>query len=199
MHSIFAENLYWSEDFCELQFAAQTITSKEFEACRFLDCNFSDAVFKHCKFIDCEFIRCNLSMLVPSYSEFNDVVFKKSKLNGIDWTKISLDNLMANNPFKFVESMLNDSTFFGMALVGLVASDCKLHRVDFRDGNFTRADFSASEFTGSLFNNTNLTEANFSDALEYDIDLNFNKLNNAKFSRVEALRLLTHLGINLVD
>ena len=190
---------YWSEDFTNLQLLGQTVANKEFEACRFIDCNFSDGVFRDCKFVDCEFIHCNLSLLTPDYSEFNNVTFKQSKLNGIDWTKISLSNLMASNPFQFQQCLLNDNSFFAMQLNKLIATDCKIHRVDFRDGDFTEANFSDSEFDGSLFNNTNLTEADFTDALEYDIDINFNRVNKAKFSRVEAMRLLAHLGITLVD
>lgn len=193
------ESDYWSEDFNNLQLAGRTLQSKEFEACCFMDCNFSDGMFKHCKFVDCEFIRCNLSMLKFDSSEFNEVVFKQSKLSGIDWTRISLSNLMANSPFKFIECMMNDSSFFGMQLAELIATDCKIHRVDFRDGDFSKVNFSASELTGSLFNNTTLTAADFTDAIEYDIDVNFNRINNAKFSRLEAVRLLTHLGVTLVD
>lgn len=193
------ENDYWSEDFTHLQLTGQTLQNKAFESCRFVDCNFSDGIFNQCKFIDCEFIRCNLTMLNFKSSELHEVSFKQSKLTGIDWTRISLSNLVTNSPFQFTECMLNDSTFFGMQLTELVATDCKIHRVDFRDGDFSEANFTASEFTGSLFNNTNLTAVDFTDAIEYDIDVNYNRINAAKFSRSEAVRLLTHLGITLVD
>ena len=53
--------------------------------------------------------------------------------------------------------------------------------------------------SNSLFSNTNLTKAKFSGAINYDININRNKVEKASFSRHEAVRLLDALGINLVD
>lgn len=76
---------------------------------------------------------------------------------------------------------------------------CKVHNVDFRDGDFSEANFTYSDFTGSLFSNTNLSGADFSEATDYDIDVLHNKIKHAKFSRFEAVRLLEGLEIELVD
>lgn len=77
--------------------------------------------------------------------------------------------------------------------------DCKAHDVDFRDADLTQADFSQSDFTNSLFNQTLLAEANFTDAINYNINVFENNVKRAKFSLPEAMSLLQYLDIELVD
>jgi len=44
-----------------------------------------------------------------------------------------------------------------------------------------------------------LTGTDFTEATNYNIDIYFNEIKRAKFSRYEAVRLLNSLGIELVD
>ena len=94
---------------------------------------------------------------------------------------------------------MNDSSFFGLNLSELVFRECKAHNVDFAEGQFQNADFSFSDFTESTFNNTNLTGVNFTEATDYNIDIYSNIIKNARFSRHEAVQLLSSLEIELVD
>lgn len=77
--------------------------------------------------------------------------------------------------------------------------ECKAHDVDFRECNLTAASFTYTDFAHSLFRKTNLARANFTEAVNYDIDIQINEIKGAKFSRYEAARLLEGLGIELVD
>ena len=94
---------------------------------------------------------------------------------------------------------MNDGIFFGLSLEELVIEQCKAHDVDFREGNFTDSNFTYTDFSNSLFNKTNLTGVNFAEAISYNIDIYFNEIKRAKFSRHEAVRLLGSLDIELVD
>ena len=193
------KNEYWSENFRNLNFSGMAISSKEFDGCTFTACDFSEVTFKRCKFVDCEFTQCNLSVVKFEYSKFSDVYFRESKMIGIDWTKAAWSRLMFSAPIKFYNSILNDSSFYGLPMHDLVLEECKAHNVDFREGDFSHSNFTYTDLTGSLFANTNLSSADFSEATEYDIDIQRNNIKHAKFSRFEAIRLLDGFEIDLVD
>ena len=190
---------YWSEKFNKIDFSGLTLSSKEFEGCTFTECDFSEAIFEHCNFVDCEFAKCNLSVANIKYSKFSEVTFIESKLIGVNWTNLTLSKYALGTPMKFYKCILNDSSFFGLVFHELIVEECKAHNVDFREGDFSRANFTYTDFTGSLFNRTNLTGTDFSEAINYDIDILENTIKNAKFSRHEAVRLLDCLEIELVD
>lgn len=193
------KNEYCSESFVNLNLTGICLEQKEFEDCTFKQCDFSEACFKHCKFIDCEFLQCNLSLIKLEYSKFSGVIFTESKLIGINWTQAQWPRLLFNSPITFYQSILNDSSFYGLSLQEMVMEGCKVHHVDFREGNFSKSNFSHSDFTESLFNSTDLSHADFSGASDYTIDIYNNILKGAKFSRFEAERLLYCLDIELVD
>jgi fluoroquinolone resistance protein len=190
---------YFSKTFKGLEAAGQAFTQVTFEACTFENCNFSDARFHKCKFIDCTFSACNLSNLRVDYSKFADVSFNESKLVGVDWSKADWPRFNFISPLKFNECILNDSSFYGLEMAELVLEYCKAHDVDFRNGNFSKAQFCFTDFTSSLFMKTNLQEADFTEAKNYDIDIFNNNIKAARFTRLEALGLLTFLDIELVD
>ena len=190
---------YWSKSFIGLDLSSKEICCREFEACTFKNCDFSEAVFKRCKFIDCEFVACNLSMVDIESSKFSAVLFRDSKLIGINWTRASWPNMAFSSPIKFRKCIVNDSSFFGLQLQEIVLEECKAHHVDFREGDFNSANFTHSDLSGCLFSGTNLTDADFSEATNYDIDIHQNTLKGARFSRFEAVRLLESLDIELID
>ena len=193
------EKEYQSERFKGLDFSNQEIAAIEFDDCQFEQCNFSEATLRRCKLVDCDFLGCNLSNVQLEYSKFSEVCFRDSKLIGIDWTKVAWPKFIFASPIKFYQSILNDSSFNGLALQELVLEECKAHHVDFRDGDFTSANFTYTDLTASLFAKTNLTSADFSEASNYDINIFNNIIKKATFSRYEAIRLLDSLEIELVD
>lgn len=196
--SIGDEKEFFSKTFKGESFAGDIIYSKEFEGCTFIECNFTEAVFDRCNFIECEFTKCNLSVMKIEYSKFSDVLFHDSKAIGIDWTKAAWPRLMFSSPIKFYNSIINDSSFYGLSLQDLVLEGCSAKNVDFRDGDFSNANFKYTEFGNSMFSDTNLTRADFTDATDFDIDIFRNNLKKAKFCRFEAINLLGCLDIDLV-
>ncbi len=57
---------------------------------------------------------------------------------------------------KFQRCILNDASFFGLTLNELTLDECKLHDVEFREGNFESSTMCYCDFTHSLFMRTNL-------------------------------------------
>jgi uncharacterized protein YjbI with pentapeptide repeats len=76
---------------------------------------------------------------------------------------------------------------------------CKAHEVYFWETNLTQADFSKTDLENSQFKNCNLTKADLSTARSYAISPQANILKEARFSLPEAVSLLNHLGIILVE
>ena len=190
---------YYAVNFDDLDCTGTEIEAKEFDSCTFTKCDFSEARFKKCKFIECDFINCNLSLVKIDYSRFADVTFRDSKLIGIDWTRVAWSSLVIEAPIRFYKSIINDCSFYGLSLQELVLEECKAHGVDFREGDFTGSNFTFTDLAGCLFGNTRLTNVDFSEAENYDIDVYQNHIKGAKFSRFEALRLLDSLEVELVD
>ncbi|MCP4756939.1 MAG: pentapeptide repeat-containing protein [Proteobacteria bacterium] len=190
---------YLTESFTDLKLSGKEICTKEFEGCTFSGCDFSQAKLSRCRFVECQFIRCNLSNVNISYSRFSDVLFDECKLIGVDWTKAEWPSIALCSPVKFCKCIMNDSTFFGLSLEEVKMEECKAHNVDFREGNFSEANFRYTDFFNSLFSNTNLTGADFTEAISYRIDFFHNEIKRAIFSRSEAVSLLDCLEIELVD
>ncbi|MFC1589386.1 pentapeptide repeat-containing protein [Pseudomonadota bacterium] len=190
---------YLSKSFNGLCLTSENISSKKFDSCTFKDCDFSEANLNDSKFIDCTFIKCNLSIAKIDNCKFSDVVFEECKLIGIDWISVAWPQIALCSPVKFYKCIINDCIFFGLSLEELVIEQCKAHDVDFREGNFTDSNFTYTDFSNSMFNKTNLTGVNFTEAFNYNIDIHFNEIKRAQFSRHEAIRLLDSLDIELVD
>ena len=192
-------NEYFSKRFNALDLSAKEIIAREFDGCTFSECDFSEALLTKSKFIDCQFIKCNLSVVKIGQCKFSDVVFDECKVIGVDWTRAWWPKFALCSPIKFHNCIINDSTFFGLSLQEIVIQHCKAHDVDFREGDFSEADFTYTDFANSLFNNTNLIGADFTEAINYSINIYFNEIKRAKFCRSEAIRLLDSLDIELVD
>jgi len=190
---------HYSKTFSHLSMIDQEIEGVEFEDCSFTECDFTEATFKKCRFIECTFVECNLSVIKIDQSQFTDVAFEHCKLIGVDWTRAMWSQLRLAASLEFKECVLNDSSFFDLNLDELKLVGCKAHDVDFRNGSFCYAKFSFSDFTGSLFGKTDLSGADFTEAVNYDIDVFDNKIDQAKFTKYEAVRLLGSLDIELLD
>jgi fluoroquinolone resistance protein len=128
----------------------------------------------------------------------SDVTFVSCKMVGIDWTMCDTKSILRTEPLRFMETILNDSNFYGLELEDLVMKECRAKDVDFREATLKKADFTGSDFKGALFENTNLEYANFTDAQNTYIDIRKNHLKKAIFNRYEALFLLEIMEITLV-
>ncbi len=199
MISLTSASQYVEEHFTKLDITDSQIDNTEFEECEFSDCDLSHSVFKGCKFINCRFTRCNLSLIKIPQSRFAETTFRECKMVGIDWTRAQWSSYQFHPELKFYQCILNDSSFLGLNLHEVVMEECKAHDVDLRETQLNNAHLTYCDFTHSLFGRTNLSGADLSESVNFNIDVLDNNLSNATFSRYEALNLLESLGINLVD
>lgn len=199
MKKIESNEQYFNQSFNKQVLLSLAVSSTEFEECEFNDCDFSSAIFTRCNFLNCSFNRCNMSLIKVLHSRFFEVDFTECKLVGIDWTTAQWPSFNLCSELIFNRCILNDSSFFGLTLNELKLEECKLHEVDFREGDFSNAVMTYCDFTNSLFMRTNLQNVDFTESNNFTINVLENRVSKAKFSRHEAVYLLTSLDIELVD
>ncbi|MGX9417734.1 pentapeptide repeat-containing protein [Vibrio sp. WJH972] len=190
---------YYDQRFNRLCYSEFEFEGVTFEVCEFVDCDFSQSTFLNCTFNECKFVNCNLSLVNLPASRLFDVIFSESKLVGIDFTKVDWPTFHVDFELQFSRSILNGISMFGLTLNRLIFAECKVIDADFREGNFVDSNWKGCDFSNSLFMNTNLKNVDLSESCYYDINVLNNQVENAVFSRFEALNLLESLGVKLVD
>ena len=140
---------------------------------------------------------CDLSLSKFPGCKFSEVSFKNSKVVGINWTELSWPQIKLASPLYFYSSNISHSSFYGLELADLIIDDCKVHDVDFRESNLTHASFIGSDLQNSLFMHTNLKHADFTNAINYSIDIQCNIITKASFSFPDVIALLNHLDIKI--
>lgn len=199
LSTIESQQQYFAVSFNCLDQRDLVCIGSEFEECSFVDCDFSGATFEACRFINCTFNRCQLSLISLPYTRLFGLSFLQCKLLAVDWTRATWSQYHKDFELSFRQCLLNDSSFFGLTLQALVLDECKVHDVDFREGDFSQALMTSCDFSYSLFMRTNLQGANFSESSQLSINVLENQLQGAKFSKFEAVYLLESLGIELLD
>lgn len=197
MMTKFNLNSYADKTFCQLILKGTYVEYIEFHNCQFKQCKFLEVTFKKVKFIDCEFESCDLSLSKFPGCSFSEVSFKNSNLAGINWTEVSWPLVKLVSPLYFYSSNISHSSFFGLELTGLIVEDCKAHDVDFRESVLNHASFIRTDLQNSLFMHTNLKYADFTNAMNYNIDIRENTITQASFSFPDVVVLLNHLNIKI--
>jgi uncharacterized protein YjbI with pentapeptide repeats len=118
---------------------------------------------------------------------------------GVNWTLADWSTNLFGEGLIFQKCSINHSTFIGLQLKGISIVDCVASNVDFRETDLSQSNLSGTEFSESLFISTNLTEADFRDAINYAINPAKNMLTRAKFSLPEAMSLLFSMDIELTN
>ena len=175
------------------------ILSSEFYDCVFRECNFVESILNKCRFVNSSFKSCDLSLIQVLESSFSVTRFEDSKVMGVNWAQADWPTSGLGKPLEFLRSVISHSTFIGLSLKDLKIKDCVAIDVDFREADLSQADFAGTDLSKSLFKDTNLTEADLSQARNYDIDPGQNILQGAKFSLPEAMSLLYSMEIILID
>ena len=186
------EDFIQNTSFTGADFSGKKVTEKEFYKCTFVNCNLTNMQFTDCRFENCVFDKCDLSLSKFINSEFIGVTLIESKLLGIDWT--TFKSLLQ---IKFNDCSLNHSVFYGLNLKNLELKDCTCHEMNFEKTNLTRAICTGTDFLGTRFNSTDISFADFSNAVNYSIDPNYNTIRKAKFSLPEVLTLLQCFDITI--
>ncbi len=190
---------YTGNHFEHLDLIEQELRDKSFYDCEFIHCNFTESRLLNCTFDGCRFTDCNLSTAKIRGTAFREVIFKTCKLVGIDWTTARWPSVPLTGQIEFDECMLDGSSFFGLYLQELKMEACQARDVDFTEADCEYASFIQTDFADSTFHETRLIKADFTDALNYAIDIHSNKITGAKFSLPEAINLLRGLDIEIIE
>ena len=190
---------YFEKNFNNISFSQTEICDIKFYDCNFTDCQFNEVNFIRCRFVDCLFKKCNLGLIKVKDTSFSNTFFEDSKIIGVNWTEASWPRIELSCPIQFFRCNISHSTFLGMNLREIRIVECLAEDVDFREANLTLADLTYTDFTGSQFLRTNLSNADFLAATNYNISILSNNVKKAKFSLPEAISLLRNLDIDLVD
>lgn len=185
----YINDIYKSKDFSK-----QSLDNQSFTACEFHNCNFTESILWNVKFVNCIFKGCNISLVKMDGCRFQDTRFIDCKLVGADFFK-------CDKPFfsvQFTHSILHYCNFSDLNLKGMSFSDCKLKECHFTNSGLMRVSFRDSDLSGTIFHNSDLSKADFSSAINYDIDPRTNIIKKAKFSLPEAVGLLRGFDIHLV-
>lgn len=191
--TVVSYSIHDDHSFSNIKLEAKTkIIEAEFTGCEFTSCKFSEVSFFDCHFEDCIFDNCNMGSISVKHTSFQNVMFKDTKLTGIQWAE-------ASNPLdvNFNRCLMNYSSFIGVNLRNTHLLDCELKDTDFAEANLSKSNCRLSDFSGARFVNTNLVQADFTDARNYSIHPDGNILGKTKFSLPEALSLLAVYDIIL--
>lgn len=185
---------FYDAVFSNLDHRSERIDFKEFYDCLFENCTFHEVDFTGSRFVNCTFDGCDLSLTKVHNAGFRNTIFKTSKMIGIDWS-------VASSPL-MIDLLDCDMSYSSFAHVDFAKRKiirCKAQEVYFWETNLTQTDFSQTDLEKSQFKNCDLTQADFSTALNYAISPTSNILKKAKFSLPDAVSLLYQLDIVLVD
>jgi fluoroquinolone resistance protein len=190
---------YNAEDFKKLERRGMALTGKRFNACTFTKCVFAESVFRSCAFHDCSFKSCDLGLAKFPSTAFTTCKMDNCRLDGINWTESGWGGKIFFKPVDFTGCVLNYSTFMGLDLKHVILRKCLAREVSFEEADLSKADCRGTDFDGARFAHTNLSEADFSGAINYAITPANNILKKTKFSLPEAMSLLHALDIVLTD
>ncbi len=191
------ESENYDEIYENLEFNGEDLTEITFEDCIFRDSSFQQADFSNSRFINCTFERCNISLIRVKNTQFNGLRILDSKASGINWTEAPLNSRGIFSPPEFSSSILQGSVFQGLNLEDIVIKNCKVTDVDFSSAILKGADLKETDFERAHFNNTDLSTADLRGAVNYSIDMEYNRIKKARFSLPEAVSLLKHIDIIL--
>ena len=166
----------------------------EYDNCTFINCDFNGSYISMISFLECEFIDCNLSLTKTKETAFKDVIFSDCKLLGVPFNDC--------NPFLFSVTfngcILNLSSFFKLKMKSTIFKKCKLSQADFSNTDLTESIFDECDFNQAIFDETILEKVDFTTSKNIMINPEDNRMKHAKFSKENALGLLSHYNISIM-
>lgn len=187
-----ARSIFSEQKFAPREPLAFPLTDGEFEDCTFDKISLSGQRLSRCRFFDCELVECDLSLARVTDCAFVRSKFTRCRLTGVNWSDVEKLERVS-----FQGSQLNDTTFIGAKLEVCDFSNVIARRASFRDLSLKACIFRDADLEEAEFVNTDLRQADFRGATGYLINPRENKLEKAKFSLPDAVRLLHGLGITL--
>jgi fluoroquinolone resistance protein len=169
--------------FSNVHYVEKILRDREFIKCEFHGCDFTKSDLRENDFVDCVFLNCNFSMALLEGTGLGDVVF------------VGCNKFMFS--FSFEDCHLDYSTFYGTKLRKTRFKKCVLKETDFTAADLTGAIFDQCDLQGTIFSNSNLEKTDFRTAKNFSIDLDANKVKDAKFSSENVVGLLDKYKLDI--
>lgn len=190
------EQQYIAEQSFEKQnFSKEPLPPGEYEACYFSNCNFTNSPLSGIRFIECEFSDCNLSTAILNDTFFQDVEFRDCKLIGLQFDRCNDFGFSVN----FEHCKLSHSSFYRLRLTKTSFLNSVLHEVDFTETDLSESIFDKCDLLRANFENSVLEKTDFSNAYNYSIDPEINRIKGAKFSYPGLTGLLDKYDIRIIQ
>lgn len=187
------QTLHQDKVFEKINFSQKELRNREFEKCTFRQCDLSNSSFIATRFIDCVFAGCNLSMLKLQRSTVSRVIFRDSKVMGVNFSDCE-DNLFS---VRFEGCMADYASFMNKKMPKTAFIQTSLKHVNFSNAILTQAVFDRADLEEALFSRTQLNEADFRTAINYVLDPELNTIRKAKFSTYGLAGLLTKHNLHI--
>jgi len=169
------------------------LKDKIFEKCKFISCTFLDCDLSGAEFSDCSFENCSVGPVKVLDASFRNVIFKNSKLVGVDFSKCSSGFFELH----FFKSLLDTCNFSMTKMTVSTLSEIIIRDCTFFETDLQKVDFQNCDLAGSSFHLARLEKADFRSAKNYSINPATNKIKGARFSLPEAISLLSGFDIEL--
>jgi len=181
------------EQFTSIDYQENLLKPFKYDSCIFKQCNFAQVDLNNYVFLDCTFIQCDFSNAIFNQTTLRDIEFDTCKLLGLAFQ----DCHPFLYSFSFKDCKLDYSTFNELTLKKMVFTNCSLVEVDFTACDLSESVFENCNLNRAVFHKTNLRKADFTTAIHFNIDVNFNQIKGAKFSQAGALTLLHQFAITI--
>ena len=158
--------------------AAELTSTQTYEHCKFLNCNFANVNLDGLVFMDCTFEDCNLLLASVGNTGFQNIMFKRCKLSGVNFGK-ARDFLFEVN---FEGCILDNAIFYQKKNKKGKFTDCSMIETDLTEADLTDAKFINCNLHRAFFNRTILKGADLRSSYNFSIDPDDNVIKKAHFS-----------------
>jgi uncharacterized protein YjbI with pentapeptide repeats len=187
-------DFFQDEIFTDLDLPAADLTEKEFQRCVFRRCKLPESRLAGSKLEDCLFEGCDLNRMLPEKLSLRGVIFRGSRLMGVDWTGLGPLPVVT-----FEECDLRYASFLKLRLPNTRWLRCTAREASFLEVELANCDFAGSDLTGSTIVGCSLLKADFSQARGVLFDPTRNKTKGARISIESAVLILQSYGIVVAD
>lgn len=188
----FEDDYFVDRTFTDLDLTDADLSEREFEGCTFRRCTFQESRWARTVIEDSVFEDCDLSRMMPSQLALRGVVFRNTKLVGVNWK-----GLERGPDIGFESCDLRYASFVSIKLGPVRMTDCELREANFIEVDLTGADFGGSNLEGSTFDGCTLTKADFSRARGVYLNPESNTVKGARIALDAAVLLAESFGMSV--
>lgn len=181
-----------NETFVGLDAQGLDLGGKELYRCTFRQVRLQETRWRRARLEDCVLEDSDLTRIDPAGLALSGVVFRRSKLLGVDFT-----DLGANPDLRFEECNLEYAVFRRTNLRKTKLLGSNLRGATFVDCDLVEADLSGSDLSGASFEQCRMRKADLGGAHGAYVDPTRNEIKDLRISVESAVLLAQALGLRV--